>query len=267
MNILLSFANDKAGKFLRHVAEEHAALLEVFAEKGIQPVSLPSVTAEGLVKAFQAQRDAVCLLHYSGHADGYQLVFRSGLQSSAMADAASLADFLSRQKGLKLVFLNGCSTREQAQGLLNAGVQMVIATDTAIEDQAARDFATHFYRSLLGGASVSDAFHEASSATLMSRKADVRQLYRDLLDLGGRTPTQMPWQLFQQGEADWRLPLDELAPVDQEQLRKNIIELRNSSNNQIIQDEGPEEGPAKQNKIMAKDSNGNIIFQDVRKKK
>ena len=46
------------------------------------------------------------------------------------ADAAGLAAFLGQQRGLQLVFLNGCSTQAQVKGLLEAGVGVVIATAT-----------------------------------------------------------------------------------------------------------------------------------------
>ena len=46
---------------------------------------------------------------------------------------ASLAAFLGHQTGLQLAFLNGCSTQGQAQGLLDGGVAVVVATSQAIE--------------------------------------------------------------------------------------------------------------------------------------
>lgn len=65
-----------------------------------------------------------------------------------------LASFLGQQTGLELVFLNGCATQNQAQGLLDANVSTVIATSQAIDDRVAAEFASRFYRSLAGGASI-----------------------------------------------------------------------------------------------------------------
>ena len=53
--------------------------------------------------------------------------------------------FLGQRRNLELVFLNGCSTRAQAAGLLEAGVSAVIATARAIEDTVALEFAAAFY--------------------------------------------------------------------------------------------------------------------------
>ena len=56
---------------------------------------------------------------------------------SAAADAGGLAAFLGQQDGLLLVFLNGCSTQQQTQGLLDANVSAVISTSRVIDDQVA----------------------------------------------------------------------------------------------------------------------------------
>ena len=69
----------------------------------------------------------------------------------AVAHAEGLATFLGQRRNLQLVFLNGCSTRAQAAGLLEAGVAAVIATARAIEDAVAREFAAAFYTELAAG--------------------------------------------------------------------------------------------------------------------
>ena len=67
------------------------------------------------------------------------------------AHAEGLAGLLGDQRGLKLVFLNGCSTLPQVDLLLGAGVPAVIATSHAINDPVARDFAIAFYQALTIG--------------------------------------------------------------------------------------------------------------------
>ena len=56
-----------------------------------------------------------------------------------------LAAFRAQQQGLQLVFLNGCATQPQTDGLLDANVSMVISTSRAIDDQVATDFSCQFY--------------------------------------------------------------------------------------------------------------------------
>ncbi|MCB0185689.1 MAG: CHAT domain-containing protein, partial [Caldilineaceae bacterium] len=92
----------------------------------------------------------IALWHYAGHANGYQLLLEDDQGQRALADAGGLADFLAQQRGLELVFLNGCSTQPQVQGLLDAGISAVIATAQAIDDAVATRFAECFYQSLAG---------------------------------------------------------------------------------------------------------------------
>jgi hypothetical protein len=70
---------------------------------------------------------------------------------SAAADAGGLAAFLGQQRGLQLVFLNGCSTQQQTQGLLDANVSAVISTSRAIDDRVATDFSCQFYQGWRAG--------------------------------------------------------------------------------------------------------------------
>ena len=81
-------------------------------------------TAGDIFKVFQdpKYRNRIAIFHYGGHANGYQLLLESASGQSAAADAGGLAAFLAQQQGLQLVFLNGCSTQQQTQGLLDANI-------------------------------------------------------------------------------------------------------------------------------------------------
>ena len=82
--------------------------------------------------------------------------------------------------GLKLVFLNGCSTRPQVKRLLDAGVPAVIATARPIDDAVATEFAVAFYqalttgysgenRKITGGCSLATAFAQAEGLSKTAR--------------------------------------------------------------------------------------------------
>ncbi len=60
-----------------------------------------------------------------------------------------------------MVFLNGCSTKGQVEGLLNVGMEKIIATDRSIDDGMATEFAMSFYQGLAGGKAVEIAFKDA----------------------------------------------------------------------------------------------------------
>lgn len=122
------------------------------------------VTVDEIVGVFQDARyhGNIAVFHYAGHADQYALLLseRGRLQK---ANASGLAAFLAEQPGLRLVFLNGCSTQAQTAELLQAGVETVIATELDVPDNIAREFAERFYRGLAGGSSIASAYKQAGS--------------------------------------------------------------------------------------------------------
>ena len=138
---------------------------------------------EGLARriyaVFQRHRDRIALFHFGGHADGDRLLLQSALEPRP-AYAEGLATLLGQQRGLKLVFLNGCSTRPQVKRLLDAGVPAVIATARPIDDGVATEFAVAFYqalttgysgdnRKITGGCSLAIAFAQAEGLSKTAR--------------------------------------------------------------------------------------------------
>lgn len=128
--IFLAFANDlvSGGQYLRQLSEE-ARRLRATLEQGserdgrTQPYSVvvrQNATVEDLFDAFRAHRDRIVLFHFGGHANGYELYFENAQGQPTAARAEGLAAFLGRQRGLRLVFLNGCASRAQARNLLAA---------------------------------------------------------------------------------------------------------------------------------------------------
>ena len=107
---------------------------------------------EGIKQALRAHRHRIAIFHYAGHADEGRLMLERALGSAdGAAHAEGLAGLLGDQRGLKLAFLNGCSTLPQVDLLRGAGVPAVIATSRAINDAVARDFAITFYEALTVG--------------------------------------------------------------------------------------------------------------------
>ena len=126
---------------------------------------------ERIYAVFQKHRDRIAIFHFGGHADGDRLFLESAFEPRP-AYAEGLATLLGQQRGLKLVFLNGCSTRPQVKRLLDAGVPAVIATARPIDDRVATEFAVAFYqgpdhrlppreRKITGGCSLAMAFAQA----------------------------------------------------------------------------------------------------------
>src|SRR5271166_3228083 len=154
--IVLAFANEQEGhRYLRDLPEELRqlqAILEAAEGKGLcKLVVRPNARLDQILETFTEHRDRVAIFHYGGHAGGEGLFLESTGTEGAVAHAAGLAKFLGQRRNLQLVFLNGCSTRAQAAGLLDAGVAAVIATARAIEDAIALEFAAAFYSELASG--------------------------------------------------------------------------------------------------------------------
>ena len=141
------FAN-QADRHLSNLEKELEAiekkLLNKDARNKIKFKKEGKTKIDDIFTALPYYRRDLTLFHYAGHASSETLDF-----VGQAADADSLADFFGNYPKLKLVFLNGCSTLEQVNGLINAGVDAVIATSVKIQDSRAKDFAIQFYHSFV----------------------------------------------------------------------------------------------------------------------
>lgn len=207
--ILLAFASEDPA--LRNIQTERrrvsSALDEAARVGRCELIVLPDALIEDVIKAFRDSRyrDRIAILHFAGHAGSYALAFESASGGQQLADADALAEFLSQQTGLKLVFLNGCSTQHQAKGLLEAGVPAIISTSQAIRDDVASEFAGQFYDELALGTPIGVAFSKAKHTTvLLAGKVLLRDLLtpsvgdppREETDLWRLTPAEsgIPWE-------------------------------------------------------------------------
>jgi WD40 repeat protein len=146
-------------------------------------------TLDRIYNVFQDHRDRIALFHFGGHADRDRLLLESAFKPRP-AYAEGLATLLGQQRGLKLVLLNGCSTRGQVKQLLDAGVPAVISAGGPIDDEMATEFAVAFYRALTadsggadgratGGCSLARAFAEAQGFARSGRPGAPRDLVGD----------------------------------------------------------------------------------------
>jgi len=223
--ILLAFANEHEGQhYLRNLPEELRLLRETLAtgERGgrFGVELLPNATFDEIKKALRDNRDRVAIFHYGGHAGPDRLLLESASGLSRAVYAEGLSKLLGQQSGLKTVFLNGCSTRAQVDGLLKAGVPSVIATAREIDDSMARLFAESFYAELASGANLRAAFEAAKALVTAAHGADP-DLFRsgERRDLGVESREDVsdiegfPWDLYHRTEADlvlrWNLFLDD----------------------------------------------------------
>ncbi|MFT6321271.1 MAG: hypothetical protein ACJAT4_002200, partial [Granulosicoccus sp.] len=205
--IFLTFANDN---------DNHLSLLDS-ERKQIRDHLMPfanqnhfaffsesASTLEDIFKYANFYRDQIQVFHYAGHADSTQL-FLNGQQ--VLADG--IAEMLAHQKNLKLVFLNGCSTKAQVEGLLEKGIPAVIATSVPINDNKAYQFSGQFYQALTQQYNLKQAFQMAS-AFIKSQQPTEIEINRGIGTLRLQAKEILPWGLYTRDEEakilDWTLP-------------------------------------------------------------
>ena len=109
-----------------------------------------------------------------------------------------------------MVFLNGCSTQPQVQGLLDAQVSVVIATAQAIDDAVATEFASRFYHGLACGMTIETAYKEAEAALRIARGSATRNFYAVSTGEREQLVDRFPWLLALRPGAEiagqWNLP-------------------------------------------------------------
>ncbi|MCB0561955.1 MAG: tetratricopeptide repeat protein [Phaeodactylibacter sp.] len=197
--------------------------IKLFREESTQTIDLPRLLA--------TFRNKIFIFHYAGHADGKHLHFEG-----RTGHAGGLAELLGLQKNLKLIFLNGCSTQEQARPYLEAGLPAVIATTRSIPDAEAAYIAECFYDALAHGYTIRESFRMASGALLArgySFEPDNLVSYRGV-GMQEAYTSEFPWRLYvneqKAGALDWLIP--EAPQMERE--REAVVVLANSEAYQSI---------------------------------
>ena len=133
--VFLAFANEQEGwRYLRNLPEESRQLQSIL--QGAKDRNLcelevrTNVTLSEIDEVFRRHVSRVAIFHFGGHADAERLLMESAGGTKA-AHAEGLAGYLGGQGGVKLVFLNGCSTRPQVTKLLDSFLNAVSAPKPA----------------------------------------------------------------------------------------------------------------------------------------
>jgi hypothetical protein len=226
--IFLAFSNsqDDYLTMLKQESKHINRALETLDDKGlVKIVREESADLDTLFHNFNRFKDQVAIFHYAGHASGQNLSFEG-----AAGNADGLANLFAQQKDLKLVFLNGCSTKKQVDKLLELGIKAVIATSVPINDTKATEFSEQFYRALANKSTIKGAFNFAV-AWLQTRYGNTEiptivENHRgfiedDLAEVKGT----MPWGLYLKADSDvldWTLPTQFVQTVKRPPLEQNF---------------------------------------------
>ena len=160
--IYLAFANSEK-EMLASLSEEEAAVYNMLTARSLSGGFIvdrqPYATPENINEALQKYRDNLAIFHYSGHAGNDKL-----LVNDEIMYAKGIADQLKysvNKKVLKMVVLNGCSTAGQVEALEKIGVPIIVSTSAKVKDKSAKEFSIYFWRNLLAGMTVKNAFEQS----------------------------------------------------------------------------------------------------------
>lgn len=204
--IFLAFANDKDDHLPlldeeRKVINGH--LLPLANQQYLQLVIEPSATTADLSRYITDLKDRVEIFHYGGHAGSKEIFLQDQI-----ADSNGVAQLLALQKELKVVFLNGCSTRAQVGLLQELGIPAIIATSIPIADQSARTFSDTFYRALAEDHTLEEAYKIAAANHLMTtgQAAGINRSLR----IRKEETDPLPWGLYvtegKESVLNWKIP-------------------------------------------------------------
>lgn len=144
--IYLAFANDKDNP-LKNLEEEESGIREELRPREDDNhfiVKHDSFATRDIISRRLADfKEDLVVFHYSGHAD------EKGLETAGEKTLSEgIAELLGDCPKLRLVVLNGCSTREQVDLLLKEGVPAVVATYAPVKDPKAKQFGITFFHEL-----------------------------------------------------------------------------------------------------------------------
>ncbi|MFT5833393.1 MAG: hypothetical protein ACI97N_001020 [Cognaticolwellia sp.] len=211
--IFLAFSNsqDDHLAMLKRESKHINRALEALDDKGlVKIVREESADLDTIFHNFNRFKDQVAIFHYAGHASGENLSFEGD-----PGNADGLANLFAQQKNLKLVFLNGCSTKGQVDKLLELGIKAVIATSVPINDTKATEFGEQFFRALANKSTIKAAFNFAVAwLQTKYRNTDVPTImenHRGFVtdDEAAEATDSMPWGLYLKADSDilnWTLP-------------------------------------------------------------
>ena len=156
MRILFVTANS-ANDYI-DIEREHRTLQKI-VEAGSGSIHiLPAAEPADLQEALRANSKACFdILHFSGHATEEEgLILRGQGRGKEALSGDAFREMLSGS-GVKLVVLNACGSESTLATIVDS-VPMAIGAVREVRDVVARQFTGNFYRALIEGATVREAF-------------------------------------------------------------------------------------------------------------
>lgn len=220
--LFFAFANDKLHSLA--LKEEEDAIRNILTpchdQRYIEFFSLGQTTFENIFAEFNRFYKRIFLFHFGGHSDGGHLnLFDTPGRSK------NLATIFGQEKNLKIVFLNGCSNREQVTALFRKGVPAVIATSAPVDDKRSILLAKQFYSALAAGKSLRQSF-DLAKVYVKNNHPGLNIVCRSF-GTGGLKGKGRPWGLYFQDESvlDWTIyPPEKPPPPNPEENWQDFIQ-------------------------------------------
>ena len=208
--IYLTFADQRDDHLplLKQERKEIVKILRPYKDENRIEVEYEAAADHDIVAGYLSDYSRrISVFHYAGHAGRGQLGFED-----EPVMALGLAEMLATLPNLKLVFLNGCSSRTLLQTLFDKNIKSVIATRVPIRDDKATRFAIRFYKSLSEGKTLREAF-EFSKAVVHAVDDSIDISIRGL-DLNGSTNGHFEWGLYTSDDSilNYTLPVTSAGP-------------------------------------------------------
>lgn len=206
--IVLAYANNPDAR-LEYLATEIEEIQKHLGKRDDKLKILPIYTATipKLRQALSEVKDNTVAFMYSGHAGELQIETAGDALS-----AIGLANELSQCPNLRLVLINGCSSRGHIPLLIDKQIPLVIATEAPINDKAATIFSSTFWKEISEDNTVANAFelglHNAQNyrtLPILKITGPGDEISRSL-DTGAAEPG-VPWVLRASApeEAEWSI--------------------------------------------------------------
>ncbi len=205
--VFLAFANSDT-ETLHTLRQEDDAVYEILSPLALKGHFLihrdSKATTSSITHHIAQYKDSIRIFLYSGHAGRDKLILED-----QEANAAGIAHLLGQCPRLRLVFLNGCSTKGQVENLINNGVAAVLATSVPIDDMKAMEFSRRFFTALHDQNTIREAF-ELAKGDLMTKYPDVNpSIHGNLSSWSQEAPETSMWGLYVGADEkvlDWKLP-------------------------------------------------------------
>lgn len=194
--ILLLFANVRVGEeqYLRNLPGEARRLEQRLGKLGgrVRVIARRNVTRDELFDVLREHGPDTVGLHFGGHAHPEALYIEDDDGRAVELKIEGLAGRLAEMPRLRWVFLNGCATRQQVDAIHRVKPVTVVATERAILDNQAAEFASEFYAHLAAGRTLGESF-AAARDRLLSHSGD--GIHRFLRPGAARMDDGPPWRL------------------------------------------------------------------------